>query len=86
MVKTVLKGDQQFQRENKCLRTKVWQRVRPTVSKGEQKGEKKFEKKRFKGRPTVSKGEQKFVNKSLAKGETNSFKGRQTVSNVKGRT
>ena len=65
------------QRDN--LIAKVWQRVRPTVSKGDQQ---------FKGRtkvwqrvrPTVSKGEQKFVNKGLAKGETNSFKGRPIVS------
>ena len=38
---------------------KVWQRVRPTVSKGDQQFQRE--------------------NKSLAKGETNSFKGRAKV-------
>ena len=41
----VLKGDQHFQRETNSFkeRTKVWQRVRPTVSKGEQKGDQQFQ-------------------------------------------
>ena len=55
------------QRDN--LIAKVWQRVRPTVSKGE----KKFENKSFNWRPTVSMGDKQFQL------ETNSFNGRPTV-------
>ena len=67
---TVSKGEQKF--ENNSLA-----KGKPTVSKGE----KEFENKSFKGRPTVPKGDQQFQreNKSLAKGETNSFKGRTKV-------